>query len=92
MEGVAVKRRSARVHAFLRVSPGELDDEVVASVYENRGDVLDLDSLTQLTADSFHAAVARSRLTVVLFYLKCKTRSQDVDYVGKAPHTERALI
>lgn len=55
--------------------PGKLDDEVAASVYENRGNMLDLESITQLTSDNFHTAVAQSSLTVVLFYLKCKTAS-----------------
>ncbi|KAK2856789.1 hypothetical protein Q5P01_005524 [Channa striata] len=49
---------------------GKLDDEIAASVYENRGNTLDLDSITQLTSDNFHTAVSQSRLTVVLFYLK----------------------
>uniref|UniRef100_A0A3Q3FJ86 Thioredoxin domain containing 16 n=1 Tax=Labrus bergylta TaxID=56723 RepID=A0A3Q3FJ86_9LABR len=49
---------------------GELDDEVAASLYENRGDLLDMDSITQLTSENFHAAVAQSSLTVVLFYLR----------------------
>ncbi|XP_026157574.1 thioredoxin domain-containing protein 16 isoform X2 [Mastacembelus armatus] len=49
---------------------GNLDDEVAVSVYENRGNSLDLDSITQLTSDNFHTAVAQSSLTVVLFYLK----------------------
>uniref|UniRef100_UPI0037E7B100 thioredoxin domain-containing protein 16 n=1 Tax=Semicossyphus pulcher TaxID=241346 RepID=UPI0037E7B100 len=48
----------------------KLDDEVAASVFENRGDLLDMDSITQLTSDNFHAAVAQSSLTVALFYLK----------------------
>ncbi|KAM6957953.1 thioredoxin domain-containing protein 16 [Tautogolabrus adspersus] len=49
---------------------GELDDEVAASVYENRGNLLDMDSITQLTSENFHAAVAQSSRTVVLFYLR----------------------
>lgn len=63
------------IYVFLCVSPGKLDDEIVASVYENRGNMLDLDSITQLTSDNLHTAVAQSSLTVVLFYLKCKTVS-----------------
>ncbi|XP_071782536.2 thioredoxin domain-containing protein 16 [Centroberyx gerrardi] len=47
-----------------------LDDEVGESVYRNRGQFLDLDSITQLTADNFHTAVAQNSLTVALFYLK----------------------
>ncbi|XP_038573258.1 thioredoxin domain-containing protein 16 [Micropterus salmoides] len=49
---------------------GTLDDEIASSVYENRGNLLDMDSITHLTSDSFHAAVAESSLTVALFYLK----------------------
>ncbi|KAF1371668.1 hypothetical protein PFLUV_G00270840 [Perca fluviatilis] len=49
---------------------GHLDDEIAASVYENRGDLPDMDSITQLTSDNFHTAVAQSSLTVALFYLK----------------------
>nr|XP_020447657.1 thioredoxin domain-containing protein 16 isoform X2 [Monopterus albus] len=49
---------------------GSLDDEIAASVYENRANSLDLDSITQLTSDNFHTAVTQSSLTVVLFYLK----------------------
>ncbi|XP_044044139.1 thioredoxin domain-containing protein 16 isoform X3 [Siniperca chuatsi] len=49
---------------------GTLDDEIAASVYKNRGNLLDMDSVTHLTSDSFHTAVAQSSLTVALFYLK----------------------
>uniref|UniRef100_M4AL88 Thioredoxin domain containing 16 n=1 Tax=Xiphophorus maculatus TaxID=8083 RepID=M4AL88_XIPMA len=49
---------------------GELDDEVAAEVYRNRGHFLDLDLVTQLTSDNFHSEVAQSSLTVALFYLK----------------------
>ncbi|XP_036071549.1 thioredoxin domain-containing protein 16 isoform X2 [Oryzias melastigma] len=49
---------------------GKLDDEVAASVFENRGNPMDLDSITHLTSENFHTEVASSRLTVVLFYLK----------------------
>ncbi|XP_036947114.1 thioredoxin domain-containing protein 16 isoform X3 [Acanthopagrus latus] len=49
---------------------GKLDDEVAASVYEIRGDMTDMDSITQLTSDNFHTAVAQSSLTVTLFYLR----------------------
>ncbi|KAA8579536.1 hypothetical protein FQN60_006629 [Etheostoma spectabile] len=51
-------------------SDGNLDDEIAASVYENRGNMPDMDSITQLTSDNFHTAVAQSSLTVALFYLK----------------------
>uniref|UniRef100_A0A3P8TK29 Thioredoxin domain containing 16 n=1 Tax=Amphiprion percula TaxID=161767 RepID=A0A3P8TK29_AMPPE len=56
------------IHVF--VFPGNLDDEVAASVFEKRGDLLDMDSVTQLTSENFHTAVAQSSLTVALFYLK----------------------
>ncbi|XP_042261401.1 thioredoxin domain-containing protein 16 isoform X1 [Thunnus maccoyii] len=49
---------------------GELDDEIAAVIYDNRGDLLDMDSITQLTSDNFHTTVAQSSLTVALFYLK----------------------
>ncbi|XP_005948277.1 thioredoxin domain-containing protein 16 isoform X1 [Haplochromis burtoni] len=49
---------------------GKLDDEIAAAVFENRGTLSDMDSVTQLTSDNFHSAVAQSGLTVVLFYLK----------------------
>ncbi|XP_023185203.1 thioredoxin domain-containing protein 16 isoform X2 [Xiphophorus maculatus] len=51
-------------------SHSELDDEVAAEVYRNRGHFLDLDLVTQLTSDNFHSEVAQSSLTVALFYLK----------------------
>ncbi|KAM9467049.1 thioredoxin domain-containing protein 16 [Clarias gariepinus] len=47
-----------------------LDDEVAESVYRDRGVVLDLESVSELTADTFSAAVAQNGLTVVLFYIK----------------------
>ncbi|KAM4711068.1 thioredoxin domain-containing protein 16 isoform 2-T2 [Anableps anableps] len=49
---------------------GELDDEVAAEVYKNRGHFQEMDSVTRLTSDNFHTEVAQSSLTVVLFYLK----------------------
>lgn len=60
-------------YVFLCLTSGNLDDEIADIVYENRGNLPDMDSITHLTADDFHAAVAQSSLTVVLFYLKCKT-------------------
>lgn len=66
---------SVRIYVFLCLPPGKLDDEIAVSVYENRGNLLDMDSITQLTSDDFHGAVAQSSLTVALFYLKCKTHS-----------------
>ncbi|XP_062303219.1 thioredoxin domain-containing protein 16 isoform X1 [Osmerus eperlanus] len=47
-----------------------LDDEVAESVYRNRGQTLDMEAVTELTADTFHSAVADNRHTVVLFYVK----------------------
>ncbi|XP_061539352.1 thioredoxin domain-containing protein 16 isoform X3 [Phycodurus eques] len=52
------------------VSNGELEDEIVASVYVNRGHVVHMASITQLTSDDFADTVVQSGLTVVLFYLK----------------------
>lgn len=49
-----------------------LDDEVAESVYRDRGQSLDMDAVTELTADTFHSAVAESDYTVVLFYVKCE--------------------
>ncbi|KAM4537639.1 thioredoxin domain-containing protein 16 isoform 1-T2 [Fundulus diaphanus] len=56
---------------------GELDDEVAAAVHKNRGHFQDMDSVTQLTSDNFHAEVAQSGLTVALFYLKWDAVSMD---------------
>ncbi|XP_070972314.1 thioredoxin domain-containing protein 16 isoform X6 [Oncorhynchus clarkii lewisi] len=47
-----------------------LDDEVAESVYRDRGQSLDMDAVTELTADTFHSTVAESDYTVVLFYVK----------------------
>ncbi|XP_054479775.1 thioredoxin domain-containing protein 16 [Anoplopoma fimbria] len=47
----------------------KLDDEIAVSVFENRLDLPDVDSLIELTDDNFHATVAQSSLTVALFYL-----------------------
>lgn len=49
-----------------------LDDEVAESVYRDRGVPLDMESVSELTADTFSAAVAQNSLTVVLFYVKCE--------------------
>lgn len=67
-----MKFTSVFMGVFLFMFPGKLDDEVAASVFENRGNAVDVDSITHLTSDNFHSAVADSSLTVVLFYLKCK--------------------
>lgn len=65
---------SVYIYIFICWPSGKLDDEIAASLYNNRLDMLDMDSIIQLTADNFHATVAQSSLTVALFYLKCKTR------------------
>lgn len=49
-----------------------LDDEVAESVYRDRGVTLDMESVSELTADTFTSAVAQNGLTVVLFYVKCE--------------------
>lgn len=64
---------SVCISVFLCLPSVKLEDEIAASVYINRGKMLDMDSITQLTSDNFHDAVAQSSLTVALFYLKCKT-------------------
>lgn len=53
----------------------KVDDEIARTVFENRGTLPDMDSVTQLTADNFHDAVAQNSLTVALFYLNCKSLS-----------------
>lgn len=50
----------------------QLDDDVARVVYQ--GLIPDLDSITQLTPDNFHDAVAQRSLTVVLFYFQCETQ------------------
>uniref|UniRef100_A0A1A8JD98 Thioredoxin domain containing 16 n=3 Tax=Nothobranchius kuhntae TaxID=321403 RepID=A0A1A8JD98_NOTKU len=47
-----------------------LDDEIAATVFANRADFLDTDSVARLTSENFHTEVAQSSLTVALFYLK----------------------
>ena len=42
-------------------------------MYRNRGQTLDMEAVTELTADTFHSAVADNPHMVVLFYVKCKT-------------------
>lgn len=59
-----------------------LDDEVERTLFENRGTLPDIDSVTQLTADNFHDAVAQSSLTVALFYLRCKSLSTGLTGTG----------
>ncbi|KAM8873462.1 thioredoxin domain-containing protein 16 isoform 1-T1 [Synchiropus picturatus] len=59
------------------VSEGELDDEIAEAVYKSRADLLDLEALTSLTSENYHATVAQSDLTVVLFYVKWNAVSMD---------------
>ncbi|XP_060736419.1 thioredoxin domain-containing protein 16 isoform X1 [Tachysurus vachellii] len=47
-----------------------LDDEVAESVYRDRGVTLDMESVSELTADTFAAVVTQNGFTVVLLYLK----------------------
>lgn len=52
----------------------QLDDEIATSVYQSRGLIQDVDSITELTPENFHDAVAQRSLTVVLFYFQCEMR------------------
>lgn len=52
----------------------QLDDEIATSVYQSHGLIPDVDSITELTPENFHDAVAQRSLTVVLFYLKCEIK------------------
>ncbi|KAF7664167.1 hypothetical protein LDENG_00187100 [Lucifuga dentata] len=47
-----------------------LDDEIENSVHKNRGNALNMESITHLTSDNFHTSVSQSSLTVALFYLQ----------------------
>lgn len=47
-----------------------LDDEVSESVYRDRDLMLDLEPVTELTADTFQTAIKQNEITVVLFYFK----------------------
>ncbi|TSK72185.1 Thioredoxin domain-containing protein 16 [Bagarius yarrelli] len=47
-----------------------LDDEVAESVYRDRAVMLDMESVLELTGDTFSTAVEQNGLTVVLFYMK----------------------
>lgn len=49
----------------------QLDDEIATSVYQSHGLIPDVDSITELTPENFHDAVAQKSLTVVLFYFQC---------------------
>uniref|UniRef100_A0A673G564 Thioredoxin domain-containing protein 16-like n=1 Tax=Sinocyclocheilus rhinocerous TaxID=307959 RepID=A0A673G564_9TELE len=47
-----------------------LDDEVSESVYRDRDLMLDLESVIELTSDTFQITVTQNDVTVVLFYFK----------------------
>uniref|UniRef100_A0A8C2PUW6 Thioredoxin domain containing 16 n=1 Tax=Cyprinus carpio TaxID=7962 RepID=A0A8C2PUW6_CYPCA len=47
-----------------------LDDEVSESVYRDRDLMLDLESVIELTSDTFQITVTQDDITVVLFYFK----------------------
>ncbi|XP_072545094.1 thioredoxin domain-containing protein 16 [Salminus brasiliensis] len=47
-----------------------MDDEVAESVYRDRGLTLDVEAVTELTAETFSTAVTKNGLTVALFYVK----------------------
>uniref|UniRef100_A0A673FWU5 Thioredoxin domain containing 16 n=1 Tax=Sinocyclocheilus rhinocerous TaxID=307959 RepID=A0A673FWU5_9TELE len=47
-----------------------LDDEVSESVYRDRDLMLDLESVIELTSDTFQTTVTQNDITVVLFYFK----------------------
>ncbi|XP_077095218.1 thioredoxin domain-containing protein 16 isoform X1 [Siphateles boraxobius] len=47
-----------------------LDDEVSESVYRDRDYMPDLESVTELTSDTFQTTVTQNDITVVLFYFK----------------------
>ncbi|XP_026098366.1 thioredoxin domain-containing protein 16 isoform X1 [Carassius auratus] len=47
-----------------------LDDEVSESVYRDRDLMLDLESVIELTSDTFQTTVTQNEITVVLFYFK----------------------
>ncbi len=42
------------------------------SVYRDRDLMLDLESVIELTSDTFQTAVTQNDITVVLFYFKCE--------------------
>ncbi|XP_050988530.1 thioredoxin domain-containing protein 16 isoform X1 [Labeo rohita] len=50
--------------------PDILDDEVSESVYRDRDLMLDLESVVELTSDTFQKTVTQDEITVVLFYFK----------------------
>ncbi|XP_028321761.1 thioredoxin domain-containing protein 16 isoform X2 [Gouania willdenowi] len=47
-----------------------LDDEISAYVHDKRGEVPDMDSITEITSDNLLTVVSQNPLTVALFYLK----------------------
>eukprot|EP00066_Takifugu_rubripes_P015178 XP_011604444.1 PREDICTED: thioredoxin domain-containing protein 16 [Takifugu rubripes] len=48
----------------------QLDDEIARSVYQSQGFIPEVDSITELTPENFHGAVAKRSLTVVLFHFQ----------------------
>lgn len=52
----------------------QLDDEIATSVYQSHGLIPDVDTITELTSENFHDAVAQRSLTVVLFYFQCEIK------------------
>ena len=75
--------------ACARVCTDMLDDEVAESVFRSRGVSLDMDAVTLLNGDNFHAAVAQHSLTVALFYLKCQ---KTPDTPGTKKQTNRYTL
>ncbi|XP_034409978.1 thioredoxin domain-containing protein 16 [Cyclopterus lumpus] len=71
-----------------------LDDEIVVSAFENRLNLPDSDSLTQLTSDNFHATVAQSSLTVALFHLPWEAVSKTFlsSYIDVAERLEGSEV
>lgn len=63
----------------------QLDDEIATSVYQNQGLIPDVVSITELTPENFHDAVAQRKLTVVLFYFQCEINICFVLPRGKTP-------
>uniref|UniRef100_A0A8C2WN55 Thioredoxin domain containing 16 n=1 Tax=Cyclopterus lumpus TaxID=8103 RepID=A0A8C2WN55_CYCLU len=91
------KGRDKGVHGFsvsLLPPKDNLDDEIVVSAFENRLNLPDSDSLTQLTSDNFHATVAQSSLTVALFHLPWEAVSKTFlsSYIDVAERLEGSEV
>lgn len=52
----------------------QLDDEIATFVYQSHSLIPHVDSITELTPENFHNAVAQRSLTVVLFYFQCEIK------------------